>query len=409
MSPSPKTRSARSSEADRRHLRRALALARRALGDTRPNPMVGAVLVRGGRVLGEGWHHRAGQPHAEIEAFLDAERRGNAPAGATLYVTLEPCCTHGRTPPCTDAIIAAGITRVVVAATDPNPAHAGHGFELLRQAGIQVDTGLLADAATRLNAGFNHWIQHRTPLVTLKAAFSLDGKIATVTGESRWITGPASRKRVMGLRAAHDAILVGIQTVLADDPALTIRTARRERSPIRVILDSRARTPLSARLVTDPHHARTLIVVGEAAPKRRIEALRRQATVWTAPVLNGRIDLRWLMAELGRYPVTSLLVEGGGEVHASFLESGLAHRAVFFYGPKVIGGAEAPRGVSGKGFQSLATAPRLIDIRHRRLGDDLMVEGRIEQRERTEPAVPRSVGGRRRRKKVVVGEGFEPS
>lgn len=380
MPSSPKTASAGSHESDRRHLRRALALARRALGDTRPNPMVGAVLVRRGRVLGEGWHHRAGQPHAEIEAFRDAERRGNTPTGATLYVTLEPCCTHGRTPPCTDAIIAAGVTRVVVAATDPNPAHAGHGLDLLRQAGIQVDAGLMADEATRLNAGFNHWIQHRTPLVTLKAAFSLDGKIATATGDSRWITGPASRQRVMALRAEHDAILVGIQTVLADDPALTIRTSRHERSPIRVVLDSRARTPLTARLVADPHHARTVIVVGEAAPKRRIEALRQQVTVWTAPVVDRRIDLRWLMAELGRYPVTSLLVEGGGEVHASFLESGLAHQAVFFYGPKVIGGSAAPRGVSGKGFQSLEAAPRLVGIRHRRLGDDLMVTGRIQQR-----------------------------
>ncbi len=404
MSSSPKTGSVRSNPSDRQHLRRALALARRALGDTRPNPMVGAVLVCQNRVLGEGWHRRAGEPHAEIEAFRDAERRGNAPGGATLYVTLEPCCTHGRTPPCTDAIIAAGITRVVVAATDPNPAHAGHGFELLRQAGIQVDAGLMADAATRLNAGFNHWIQHRTPHVTLKAAFSLDGKIATSTGESRWITGPASRQRVMGLRAAHDAILVGINTVVADDPSLTVRIGQSERAPIRVILDTRARTPLTARVLTDLHRDQTLIVVGEGTSKQRIGMLRRYVTVWTAPKVNGRIDLRWLMTELGRYPVTSLLVEGGGEVHASFLESGLAHRAVFFYGPKVIGGAKAPRGVGGNGFQSLASAPRLVEVRHRRLGDDLMVEGRIVRAEIQETNDRGTSKG-----EMVVGEGFEPS
>jgi len=409
MPPSSTTVASRSLKTDQRHMRRALALARRALGQTRPNPMVGAVLVRRGRVLGEGWHHRAGEPHAEIEALRDAERRNNTAAGATLYVTLEPCCTQGRTPPCTEAIIAAGISRVVVAATDPNPAHAGHGFGLLRQAGIEVDAGLLEKAATQLNLGFNQWIQHHTPHVTLKAALSLDGKIATVTGESRWITGPASRKRVMEVRASHDAILVGINTVLADDPSLTIRIGHTERAPVRVILDSKARTPLGARMLIDPYHAQTLIVVGEAASKRRIEALRSRVTVWTAPVLNGRIDLRWLMAELGRYPVTSLLVEGGGEVHASFLESGLAHRAVFFYGPKVIGGAQAPRGVGGKGFQSLATAPHLVGIRHRRLGNDLMVQGRIEQLPAAEPAVPKSVRVRRRQKKLVVGEGFEPS
>lgn len=366
------------SDADARFMRRALTLARRARGDTRPNPMVGAVLVRNGRILGEGWHHRAGQPHAEIEALRDAERRGNPSRGATLYVTLEPCCTHGRTPPCTDAIIAAGIRRVVVAATDPNPAHAGHGFELLRSAGIRVEHGLLDQAATELNAGFNHWIVHRTPLITLKAALTLDGRIATSTGESKWITSPASRARVMQLRAAHDAILVGIQTLLADDPSLTIRRGSVERSPIRVILDSRGRTPLTARVISDAHAASTIVVAKSSAPARRVTALRRSVTVWLDPSPGPRIDLNWLVGELGRFPVTSVLVEGGGEVHASFLESRLAHRTAFFYGPKVVGGTHAPRGVAGEGFQSLESAPRLTAIRHRRLGDDLLVESRIE-------------------------------
>lgn len=364
--------------ADTRHMRRALALARRALGQTRPNPMVGAVLVRDGEILGEGWHHRAGQPHAEIEALRDAARKGHATRGATAYVTLEPCCTHGRTPPCTDALIAAGIARVVVAATDPNPAHAGHGFDILRHAGIEVEAGLLANEATQLNFGFNHWILHRTPCVTLKAAFTLDGKIATRTGESRWITGPAARTRVMQLRAAHDAILVGIQTVLTDNPSLTIRLGRRERSPVRIVLDTQARTPVDARVVSDAFAANTIVVTGPDAPPERIAALRKRTAVWTAPLAGGRIDLRWLIAELGRLPVTSLLVEGGGEVHASFLRDGLAHRTAFFYAPKVFGGADAPRGIAGDGFQSLETAPVLTNLRHRRIGPDLLVEAELK-------------------------------
>lgn len=359
-------------------MRRALALARRAQGNTRPNPMVGAVLVRMGRILGEGWHHRAGQPHAEIEALRAAARLGHPTKEATLYVTLEPCCTQGRTPPCTDAIIAAGIRRVVVAATDPNPAHAGHGFDILRAAGIRVEHGLLAGPATALNAGFNHWIVHRTPLITLKAAFTLDGRIATSTGESKWITSPDSRARVMRLRAAHDAILVGIETVLADDPALTIRKGARERSPIRLVLDSRGRTPLTARVLTDPHAASTILVAKSSAPERRIKALRKKATVWLDPKPGPRIDLAWLVDELGRHPVTSVLIEGGGEVHAGFLEARLAHRTAFFYGPKVVGGANAPRGVAGAGFQSLESAPRLTGLRHRRFGDDLFVESTIQ-------------------------------
>jgi diaminohydroxyphosphoribosylaminopyrimidine deaminase / 5-amino-6-(5-phosphoribosylamino)uracil reductase len=368
----------RSAADDTLHMRRALALARRALGQTRPNPMVGAVLVRDGEVLGEGWHHKAGQPHAEIEALRDATQKGNATRGATAYVTLEPCCTHGRTPPCTDALIAAGISRVVVAATDPNPAHAGHGFDILRHAGIQVEAGLLATQATRLNFGFNHWILHRTPSVTLKAAFTLDGKIATRTGESRWITGPAARTRVMQMRAAHDAILVGIQTVLADNPSLTIRLGRRERAPLRIILDTHARTPLDARVVSDAFARQTIVVTGPDAPPERVGALRERVTVWTAPLAGGRIDLRWLLAELGRFPITSLLVEGGGEVHASFLRDGLAHRTAFFYAPKVFGGTDAPRGIAGDGFQSLDTSPVLANLRHRRIGPDLLVEADLK-------------------------------
>src|SRR5271155_4179079 len=227
----------------------ALQLGKRGYGSTSPNPMVGAVLVKGGRIIGRGWHRRAGLPHAEIEGMRDAKKHGQSPKGTTLYVTLEPCCTHGRTPPCTEAIIAAGIKRVVIGATDPNPKHAGKGFKILRRAGVEVVHGILADECAKLNEAFNHWIVQHTPFVTVKAAMTLDGKIATASGKSKWITGEKSRAFGMKLRQGADAILAGINTILADNPSLTVRGSgfRVRRSKLRrIILDSMARTPLSA-------------------------------------------------------------------------------------------------------------------------------------------------------------------
>ena len=210
------------------YMRLALRLARRGYGTTSPNPMVGAVLVKGGKIIGRGWHHRAGEPHAEIEALRDAQERGHTVKGATLYVTLEPCCTRGRTPPCTDAIVAAGIKRVVAGAIDPNPRHRGRGFRILRRAGLAVTHGVMAEECARLNEAFNHWIVQRTPFVTVKAGMTLDGKIATAAGESKWITGEKARAYGMKLRQGVDAILVGINTVLADDPSLTVRRQKAE-------------------------------------------------------------------------------------------------------------------------------------------------------------------------------------
>jgi diaminohydroxyphosphoribosylaminopyrimidine deaminase / 5-amino-6-(5-phosphoribosylamino)uracil reductase len=374
--------------ADLIFMRRALQLARRGFGRTSPNPMVGAVLVESGRVLGQGWHHRAGKPHAEIEALRDAIRRGHSPKGATLYVTLEPCCTRGRTPACTEAIIAAGIRRVVVAATDPNPAHAGRGFGILRRAGIEVPRGLLAEESTRLNEAFNHWIVHGTPFVTLKAAMTLDGKIATARGESKWITGERAREVGMKLRRGADAILVGINTVLADDPSLTVRPAQSSRSRVprsrlrRVILDARARTPLAAKVVRDDHAGLTTIVVSKSAPRNRLEALACRVRVLVAPSAGGRINLGWLMRKLGNEAITSLLVEGGGEVHASFLEHGLAHRVAFFYAPRILGGRAARKAVAGAA--SLPAALRLRGVERRRLGPDLFLTGRVDPENHTQ-------------------------
>ena len=368
---------------DQRFMRLAFRLSQRGYGLTSPNPMVGAVLAKAGKVIGQGWHHRAGEPHAEIEALRDAERKGASARGATLYVTLEPCCTHGRTPPCTDAIKAAGIKRVVVAATDPNPAHAGRGFRILQRAGIRVTTGVLAEEATRLNEAFNHWIVHRTPFVTVKAAMTLDGKVATASGDSKWITGEKARAEGMMLRRGADAILVGVNTVLADDPSLTVRNVsgfgfRVSGSRLRrIILDSQARTPTRAKVVCDEFAGLTTIVVARNAPAKRVQALAGRVNVLRAPLKRGRINLRWLLQRLGSENVTSLLVEGGGEVNASFLLGGLAQRVAFFYAPKILGGRDARKAVAGEGARRLDEILSLREVEWRRVGEDLMMTARI--------------------------------
>ena len=347
--------------------------------------MVGAVLVKHGREIGKGFHRRAGLPHAEIEALRDAARHGASTRGSILYVTLEPCCSHGRTPPCTDAIVAAGVKRVVVAATDPNPKHAGRGFGLLRRAGMDVVTGVLEAESMRLNEAFNHWIVHRTPFVIVKAAMSLDGKIATRKGESKWITGEKARAYAMKLRQGADAILVGVNTVLADDPALTLRSvsgcrlnAGNLRPPRRIVLDSKARTSLTAKLVRDELAALTTIVVSKAAAAKRVEALRKRVRVEVAPLRKGELDLCWLIRMLGHEKVTSLLVEGGGEVNASFLFGRLADRIAFFYAPKIISGRDARKGVASHGISDLKEAIRLRDVQYRWLGTDLLLSARVE-------------------------------
>ena len=372
-------------------MRLALRLARKGLGSTSPNPTVGALLVKNGKIIGRGRTAPAGGPHAEIAALRDAAKRKNNPRGATLFVTLEPCCTHGRTPPCTDAIIAAGIKKVVVGATDPNPRHAGKGFQILQRAGIEVVVGILSDECAQLNEVFNHWIVARTPLVTVKAAMTLDGKIATASGESKWITGEKSREYGMKLRCTRDAILVGVNTVIADDPSLTARSPKpevRSRNKNlklrRIILDSRARTPLTAKIVNDEFAALTTIVVSRNAPKKRVAELSKRVNVLIAPVANSKLkiknsklDLRWLLKKLGSQNVTSLLVEGGGEVNASFLLGGFAQRVAFFYAPKILGGRDARKGVAGDGAKRLSEVVQLDDIQWRTLGEDLLLTAKV--------------------------------
>ena len=381
-------------------MRLALRLARRGYGSTSPNPLVGAVLVKAGRVVGRGWHRCAGGPHAEIEAIQDAQKHGYSPRGSTLYVTLEPCSTHGRTPPCTDAILDAGIRRVVIGTTDPNPDHAGRGGELLRRAGIKVlefqggDSPTAHRAAqarlerdcTALNAVFNHWIVRRTPFVTVKAAMTLDGKIATAGGQSKWVTGEKARAQGMKLRLGSDAVLVGVNTVLADDPSLTVRgEVRTPRiKPLRrIILDSLGRTPLTAKVVSDGFAACTTVVVSRRAPKARIAALAKKVNVIMAPLRKSergarpQVDPGWLLKKLGAENITSLLVEGGGEVNASFLLGGFAQSVAFFYAPKILGGSASRKGVAGEGATNPGGSLRLANLRWRRLGDDLMLSARV--------------------------------
>ena len=368
----------------------ALRLARRGCGTTSPNPMVGAVVVRNGTIIGRGWHRRAGGPHAEIEAFAAARRLGHTTRGTTLYVTLEPCCTHGRTPPCTEAIITAGIKRVVVGTTDPNPAHSGKGLQILQRAGVEVISlsddarNRLAVECEKLNEAFNHWIVHRTPFVTVKAAMTLDGKIATAGGESKWITGEQARAHGMKLRQVSDAILVGVNTVLADDPSLTARVRMEDGGwkmgkPIRrIVLDSMARTPTTAKVVRDEHAAMTTIVVSRSAPRKRVELLSKRVNVLVAPGARSKLDLRWLLRKLGRENVTNLLVEGGGEVNASFLLGGFAQRIAFYYAPKILGGSASRKAVAGDGATKLADAIRLRDITWKKLGPDMLLSARVE-------------------------------
>lgn len=347
--------------------------------------MVGAVLARGRRIIAEGWHQRAGEPHAEVNAIRAAQRAGEKIKGATLYVTLEPCSSHGRTPPCTEAILQHGIKRVVVAARDPNPSHAGAGLRLLKRTGVEVLEGLFADEAARLNEVFNHWIVHRIPFVHLKCAMSLDGKIATNSGESKWITGSKARNYGMNLRLGVDAILVGINTVLRDDPALTLRSAHGIKPPPwkqlkRVILDPSARTPLEARVVNDEHASSTVVVCGAEAPKQRIAALENKARVFRAPALGGKagLELRAVLQYLESEGITSLLVEGGGETHYRFLEQGLVQRVHFLYAPTIVTGRGAAKAVGGPETLNGGRGLKMRNAEWQALGRDLLLTALLD-------------------------------
>jgi diaminohydroxyphosphoribosylaminopyrimidine deaminase/5-amino-6-(5-phosphoribosylamino)uracil reductase len=362
-------------------MRRALNLARMAEGRTSPNPMVGAVLTRDGRVVGEGYHHRAGEPHAEVEALRAA---GDLARGATLYVTLEPCAHQGRTPPCTDALVAAAVAQVYFAISDPDPRVNGKGQALLEAAGIVVHRGLCEADARKLNQAYFKYVRTGRPLVTVKFAMSLDGRIATRSGDSRWISSEASRRRVHELRSISDAILVGAGTMLADDPLLTARVGSVDeseiRQPTRYILDSRGRVPTSARAFDPSLPGEAVLVTTSAAPERfREELAARGVEVLVLPATpNLRVSLADLMDEIGRRGALTLLVEGGAEINGAFLDAGLADRVWAFIAPMILGAAGAPGPVGGTGVERVSDAIRLTNVETEMLESDLWVRGDVE-------------------------------
>jgi diaminohydroxyphosphoribosylaminopyrimidine deaminase/5-amino-6-(5-phosphoribosylamino)uracil reductase len=351
-------------------MRRALELAARGRGAVEPNPMVGAVVVRDGAVVGEGWHQKYGGPHAEVFA-LDAA--GEAARGATLYVSLEPCCHHGKTPPCTDAVIRAGVARVVAAMRDPFPRVAGQGEAILRGAGIAVEVGVCEEEARSLNAPYLKLLGNGRPWVIAKWAMTLDGKIATRTGDSKWISNKASRHLVHELRGRVDAIVVGIGTALADDPLLTARPPG-SRVALRVVMDRTARLPLTSQLVRTAREAPTLIVCDERlSPPQRREALCQAGCA----VLAGECTVGGLLDELGRRRLTNVLVEGGSGVLGAFLDAGEIDEVCAFVAPRLAGGAAAKTPIGGTGAETIGQALTLRDQRVEVIGGDVYVTGRV--------------------------------
>ncbi len=368
-------------------MRAALALARRGLGRVWPNPAVGCVIVNEGRVVGRGWTQPGGRPHAETEALA---RAGPAAHGATAYVTLEPCCHWGRTPPCADALIAAGLSRVVVALEDPDPRVAGGGLARLRAAGIAVETGLGAAEAAEINAGFFQLVRLGRPLVTLKLATSLDGRIATASGESRWITGPPARERAHLLRATHDAILVGTDTVIADDPQLTCRLPGLDaHSPVRIVIDRQLRVPLDARVFAEARQIPSWVVTLASTDQARRKALSDAGVVVIAaePDPAGHIDLGRALTLFGERGLTRLLVEGGGRLAAALLRGGLVDRLVWLHAPLLLGGDGVPA-VAELGLDALADAPGFERLASETVGEDVLTIFRARRAEKEAPVSP---------------------
>ena len=352
----------------------ALELAARGAGRTSPNPMVGAVLVKNGEMIGQGWHRQCGGLHAEREALASCAAD---PAGATMYVTLEPCCHQGRQPPCTEAILAAGVARVVVGSDDPNPLVAGRGLSLLRAHGVQVETGVRKEACDALNRVFFHYIRTKRPYVILKYAMTLDGKTATRTGASRWITGEAARRRVHQDRGRYAAILVGIGTALADDPLLTCR-AGVGRNPLRVVCDSSLRLPLTSNLVKTAREVPTVVAAAQTEPEKKAALEAAGCRVWSLPGADGRVNLPALLDRLGAEEIDSLVVEGGAAMAGAFLDAGLVQRVQAYIAPKLFGGAAAPSPLGGLGVSLPAEALRLSSLTAVPLGDDILLEGEVD-------------------------------
>ncbi len=363
---------------DEKYMRLALELAGNAKGRTSPNPLVGAVIVKDNRVVGCGWHRKAGTPHAEIHALRQA---GELARGADVYVTLEPCAHYGKTPPCANALVEAGVKRVYAAIKDPNPKVAGGGFRVLKEAGVEVYYGFLEDEARRLNEVFLKWIEYKQPFIALKVAMTLDGKIATASGESKWITNEKSREYGYKLRDIYDGIMVGINTVISDDPLLTARVEG-GKNPVRIILDSKLRIPLNAKVLIDKS-ARTIIATTADADKDRIKHLSKMGAeillVDGYDTANHGVNIERLLTMLAERDICSILVEGGGEVNGSLVEHKLVDKIYFFIAPKLIGGKQARNPVLGKGILHLDDALLLEDMKCENLAGDILITGKVKK------------------------------
>ncbi|MCK5687706.1 bifunctional diaminohydroxyphosphoribosylaminopyrimidine deaminase/5-amino-6-(5-phosphoribosylamino)uracil reductase RibD [Myxococcota bacterium] len=356
----------------------ALSEAQKGLGRTRPNPVVGCIIVKDGEIVGRGYHKKAGEPHAEVVALKDA---GADAKGADVYVTLEPCDHQGRTAPCTDALIEAGVRRVFVGMRDPNPLVNGKGIQRLQKADVEVQTDILGAECAALNEPYAHFIRTQRPLVVAKLAQSLDGRVATRTGESQWITSEKARERGHQLRNQLDAIMVGIDTVLADDPILTCRLEGC-RHPVRIVVDSGARTPPDARILLQPEIDKplTIVAVGHNAPQDRVESIQKTgATVLSCKEKEGRVDLNDLLDQLGQLELLSVLLEGGPTLMGAFFDAGLVSRVYAFIAPTVLGGKAARASVEGEGIDRLAEAFKIHDPQFEIIGPEVLVFGSFDR------------------------------
>lgn len=358
---------------DDTYMQAALELAEKGCGWTAPNPMVGAVIVKDGEIIGTGWHEKCGEFHAERNALANCK---TSPKGATMYVTLEPCCHEGRQPPCTDAILAAGISRVVVGCSDPNPRVGGKGIEILQKNGIEVTENVLRKDCEKLNQVFFHYIRTGRPFVVMKYAMTMDGKIAARTGEAKWITAEAARDHVQKLRHRYTGIMVGIGTVLADDPLLTCRLAE-GKNPVRIICDTHLQTPLTARVVTTTEQAQTIIATGCADRNKYLPYEEAGCQVMYIPEKDGHIDLTVLMEKLGKAGIDSILLEGGGTLNWAALNSGIVQKTQVYIAPKLFGGAEAKTPVAGIGVDFPKEAFRLTNSKISQIGEDFLIESEV--------------------------------
>lgn len=358
---------------DRDYMQLALELAEKGRGWVHPNPMVGAVVVKNNRIIGTGYHQQCGGLHAERNALAACKESSN---GATMYVTLEPCCHFGKTPPCTDAIIENRIARVVIGSADPNPKVAGKGVNLLRQKGIEVQQGVLQDTCDNLNKIFFHFITTHTPYVTMKYAMTMDGKIATYTGKSKWITGEAARNQVQLDRHYHTGIMVGVGTVLADNPLLTCRLPQCQ-NPIRIVCDTKLRTPLDAQVLQTAKKVYTIFATCNTDRERHILYESLGCEIVVVPKKDGHVDLRTLMYELGKRDIDSILLEGGGSLNWSALNSGIVKKVQTYISPKLFGGIQAKSPIEGKGVENPSDACQLSVPTIIPLGDDYLLESEV--------------------------------